>query len=199
MGNKIFKIDLHVHSSERSPCGKASEEAQIRAAIAAKLDAMVFTDHWQFVPPERLKRLNEKYAPFKIFGGIEVVADDEDFIVIGVRDKMLNQSGFSYADLHALVRKHNGFIALVHPFRYRNEIKADIERFTPDAIEIRSMNTPALAEQRIRELATRLAIPTLCDSDAHNTDAFGKYHNVLEKIPADERELIDLLTRGANC
>jgi len=193
MEKKIFKIDLHVHSSERSPCGRASEEAQIRAAIASKLDAIVFTDHWQFVPPERLQRLNEKYAPFKIFGGIEVVADEEDFIVIGVRDAMLNQPGFSYADLHALVRQHDGFLALVHPFRYRNEIKVDIERFKPDAIEVRSTNTPASAEQRIRELAARLGISTLCDSDAHNTNAFGKYHNTLEKIPRDERGLIALL------
>ncbi|MBI5031522.1 MAG: PHP domain-containing protein [Chloroflexi bacterium] len=199
MGDTIFKIDLHVHSSERSPCGKASEEAQIRAAIAAKLDAIVFTDHWTFVSAERLKQLNEKYAPFKIFGGIEVVADDEDFVVIGVRDRMLNQSGSSYADLHALVRQHDGFIALVHPFRYRNEIKADIERHKPDAIEVRSTNTLASAEQRICELAARLGIPTLCNSDAHNTDAFGKYHNTLEKTPADERELIELLKGRASC
>ena len=199
MEKNIFKIDLHVHSSERSPCGRATEEAQIRAAIAAKLDAIVFTDHWQYVSPDQLQQLNEKYAPFIIFGGIEVVADDEDFIVIGVHDKMLNQPGFSYADLYALVRKHAGFIALVHPFRYRNEIKANIERYKPDAIEVRSTNTPPSAEQRIRELAARLGIPTLCNSDAHNTDAFGKYHNTLEQIPADERELIGLLKRNTNC
>jgi histidinol phosphatase-like PHP family hydrolase len=185
-----MKIDLHVHSSERSPCGRATEEAQIRAAIKAKLDALVFTDHWQFVAPEHLARLNEKYAPFKIFGGIEVTADEEDFIVIGVRDPMLNKSGFSYAELHALVRQNAGFIALVHPFRYRNQIKADIEHLTPDAIEIRSMNTPASAEKRIRELAARLGIPTLCDSDAHTTDALGKYFNVLAKESSDEHELI---------
>ena len=188
-----MKIDLHVHSSERSPCGKASEQAQIRAAIKAKLDAMVFTDHWQFVAPEHLERLNEQSAPFRIFGGIEVVADGEDFIVLGVRDAMLNKSGFTYAELHALVRQHDGFIALVHPFRYHDNIQADIDRFRPDAIEIRSTNTPSSAEKRIRAVAARLQIPTLCNSDAHDTNAFGKYFNMLDQTPNDERELIALL------
>ena len=104
-----MKIDLHVHSSERSDCGKATEEAQIRAAIAAGLDAIVFTDHWQFVPLARLKRLNDQYAPFKIFGGIEVTADDEDFIVVGVRDPVLDldllmhNRLFAFSNLAALL------------------------------------------------------------------------------------------------
>ena len=95
-----------------------------------------------------------------------------------------------------LVRQYAGFIALVHPFRYRNEIKADIEHLPPDAIEIRSTNTPASAEKRIREIAARLNIPTLCDSDAHHTDALGKYFNELKKIPSDEKELIELIRSG---
>jgi histidinol phosphatase-like PHP family hydrolase len=191
-----MKIDLHVHSSERSPCGKATEEAQIRASMKAGLDGIVFTDHWQFVPVDRLKMLNEKYTPFKIYGGVEVTADDEDFIVIGVRDAMLEKTGFAYAELHSLVRKQNGFLALVHPFRYRSEIKADIERWNPDAIEVRSTNTPTRSEKHIREIAKRLAIPMLCNSDAHNTDAFGKYFNTLSQVAADEQELIAILRDG---
>ena len=191
-----MKIDLHVHSSERSDCGKATEEAQIRAAIAAGLDAIVFTDHWQFVPLERLKRLNDQYAPFKIFGGIEVTADDEDFIVVGVRDPVLEKRGYSYAELHARVRAHDGFIALAHPFRFHPGIRADIERFKPDAIEVRSPHTSESEEPRIREIATRLRLPMLCNSDAHTTDPIGKYFNVVGNGVVDERELLGLLKAG---
>ncbi|MEW5718860.1 MAG: PHP-associated domain-containing protein, partial [Chloroflexota bacterium] len=184
------------HSSERSDCGKATEEAQIRAAIAAGLDALVFTDHWRFVPPQRLQRLNDQYAPFKIFSGIEVTANDEDFLVVGVRDAALEKSGYSYAELHARVRAQGGFIALAHPFRFHSEIRADIERFKPDAIEVRSPHTPEAEAPRIREIATRLGIPTLCNSDAHTTDPIGKYYNVLARAPGDEQELIAILRNG---
>jgi histidinol phosphatase-like PHP family hydrolase len=65
-----MKIDLHVHCQERSACGKATEEAQVQAAIAAGLDAIVFTDHHRLMPLERLECLNQQYAPFRVFGGI---------------------------------------------------------------------------------------------------------------------------------
>jgi histidinol phosphatase-like PHP family hydrolase len=191
-----MKIDLHVHSSERSDCGKATEEAQIRAAIAAGLDALAFTDHWRFVPPQRLKRLNDQYAPFKIFSGIEVRADDEDFIVLGVSDRALEREGYSYAALHARVRAQGGFIALAHPFRFHSDIRADIARFKPDAIEVRSPHTPEREEARIRELAARLNILLLCNSDAHTTDPIGKYYNVVGNGVVDERELLGLLKAG---
>jgi predicted metal-dependent phosphoesterase TrpH len=192
-----MRIDLHVHSSERSDCGQATEEAQIRAAIAGGLDALVFTDHWRFVPLPRLKRLNEQYAPFKIFSGIEVTADDEDWIVVGIRDAALEKPGYAYAELHARVRAQNGFIALAHPFRFHSDIRADIERFKPDAIEVRSRNTPEREQARIREIAARLSILLLCNSDAHTTDPIGKYYNIVGNgVIADEEELTAMLRNG---
>ncbi len=112
-----MKIDLHVHSKERSVCGRASEEEQIRAAIDAGLDAIVFTDHHRLISAERLQQLNEKYAPFRIFGGIEITLDGEDVLILGVQDPALESMNWSYPSLHAFVRARGGFIALAHPFR----------------------------------------------------------------------------------
>lgn len=53
-----MKIDLHVHSSERSACGQAGEEEQIEAAMAAGLNALVFTDHGKS-PARRLSAANQ--------------------------------------------------------------------------------------------------------------------------------------------
>jgi hypothetical protein len=156
----------------------------------------VFTDHWTFVPEDHLMKLNRRYAPFRIFGGIEVSADGEDFIVIGVRDPRLGDRNLSYDELHSVVRLHNGFIALVHPFRFSSEITADIERLRPDGIEVRSTNTPVWAEQKIRNTAARLNLPLLCNSDAHHVTALGKHYNRLNRIPADESDLIVLLRTG---
>jgi hypothetical protein len=42
-------------------------------------------------------------------------------------------------------------------------------------------------------LAGEWNVPTLCNSDAHFTDGFGKFYNILEAMPRDEAELLDLL------
>jgi len=191
-----MKIDLHVHSKERSACGRASEEEQIRAAMAAGLDAIVFTDHHRLAPLERLAELNDRYAPFRIFGGIEINTNGEDVLVLGLHDAALESSKWAYADLHAFVREHGGFIILAHPFRYHPQVTIEVERFVPDAIEVHSINTSLKAEDRIREIASRLGIPVLCNSDAHSTDALGTHYNVLERTLSDEQEIMALLRLG---
>ncbi len=191
-----MKIDLHVHSKERSACGRASEEEQIRAAIDAGLDAIVFTDHHRLISPDRLQQLNEKYAPFRIFGGIEIAADGEDVLILGVHDPALESALWTYPALHAFVRARGGFIALAHPFRWHSTITLDLERFAPDAIEVRSANIPPDVEGRVRDLASRLGIPVLCNSDAHSTGPLGTYFNALERPPADEQDLVALLRSG---
>jgi len=191
-----MKIDLHVHSKERSACGRASEEEQIRAAMAAGLDAIVFTDHHRLVPLERLKELNDRYVPFRVFGGIEINTNGEDVLVLGLHDAALESSKWAYSDLHAFVREHGGFIILAHPFRYHPQVTIEVDRFIPDALEVRSINTPVAAEDHIREIASRLEIPVLCNSDAHSTDSLGTYYNALERTPSDEQEILALLRSG---
>jgi predicted metal-dependent phosphoesterase TrpH len=178
-------------------CGRASDEEQIRAAIDSGLDAIVFTDHHRLISSERLQQLNEKYAPFRIFGGIEITtADGEDVLVLGVRDPALENLAWPYPSLYAFVRARGGFIALAHPFRRHSDVALDLDRFAPDAIEVRSINTSPNAEGRIRDIASHLGIPVLCNSDAHNTGQLGTYFNTLERPPADEQDLVAMLRSG---
>jgi predicted metal-dependent phosphoesterase TrpH len=191
-----MKIDLHVHCQERSACGKASEVAQVQAAIAAGLDALIFTDHHRLAPLERLEALNEQFAPFRVFGGIEITAQGEDFLVLGMRQPELESPNWSYPALYQFVRQHDGYIALAHPFRYRPKIELDIGKYIPDAIEARSPNTPADREIHIREIAARLGVPVLYNSDAHSTERLGTYYIQLNDSPTDEKELITSLKAG---
>jgi predicted metal-dependent phosphoesterase TrpH len=197
--SSITNVDLHVHTSERSPCGTASEEQQIRAAIASGLHAIFFTDHHRLVPDERLDELNRAFAPFSIFGGIEVTSQGEDLVILGLRDPRLESSDWLYPDLHAFVRSNGGFMALAHPFRYGDQIKVNIEKFPPDAIEVHSPNTPVAAETRIRELASRLQVPVLCNSDAHSTERLGQYYNTLYHPVFNEQGLFAALRAGQFC
>jgi histidinol phosphatase-like PHP family hydrolase len=193
-----MRIDLHVHTIERSPCAESSEEEQILTAMDRGLDALVFTDHARLVPPEHVEALNREYVPFRIFGGIEItVQEKEDLLVLGVHDPLLESKKWTYPELHTFVRDRGGWIALAHPFRYHPDIAIDITQYPPDALESCSTNIVLPNQPRIREVAKQLGIPVVCNSDAHVTRSLGVGYNLLKEEPADEAALVRLLRAGA--
>ncbi len=190
-----MRLDLHIHSRELSPCASASEEEQIRAAMAAGLDVIAFTNHHRLVPAEHLADLNGIYAPLRIYGGVELTIDGEDLLVIGVHDPALESNHWNYPELHTFVRERNGLLILAHPFRYHPRIDLDLLSCPPDAIEIHSCNTPASYETEIRETALGLHVPVVSNSDAHVSHVIGSYYNIVD-APPDERIWFDCLRRG---
>jgi len=193
-----MRIDLHVHTIERSPCAVSSEAEQILTAMDRGLDALVITDHALLVPAEHIQALNRQYAPFRIFGGIEItVQEEEDLLVLGVHDPLLESLRWTYPALHTFVREHGGWIALAHPFRYHPDIVIDIAHYPPDALESCSSNIALSNQLRIREVAKRLGISWVCNSDAHATRSLGVGYNLLKEEPADEADLVRILRAGA--
>jgi predicted metal-dependent phosphoesterase TrpH len=203
-----MKIDLHVHCSERSGCAHSTEEEQIKTAIGKGLDAIAFTDHFKFISPERQAELNRKYAPFRIFRGIEVTLTgyQEDFLIFGMESLSLEEDGWIYPKLHAFVRQNNGYMVMAHPFRYNPEISPEILGLLPDAIEVRTMNTPAVAEQRILDVAAKYKLKMMWNSDAHVKEWLGSFFNVIDgkqQLPATDKGLPAFLraatiTRGGS-
>ena len=189
-----MKIDLHVHTSDRSPCATVSERNQILAAIQAGLDGIAITEHDQLAPREHLRSLNEQFAPFKIFTGIEVSSEEHHWLVLGIHDRAL-EGRWRYSELHGFVRERGGFIILAHPFRYQPEIKVDIENFPPDGIEVRSTNTPTQRAPDIEALAARLGLALFNNSDAHHPGAIGRFSNRLPRRANDDEELVEALRR----
>lgn len=192
-----MKIDLHVHTSDRSPCAKDNEIAQIEAAIASGLDAIFITDHWKLVPPRHLEDLNRRFAPFRIFGGIEIQIKYEDLLVLGVPDPILEQEKFEYPALREFVHQRGGFLVLAHPFRYTSTINLPIDTFPPDAIELFSHNTPVSADSKIRAIAQRNRVALLSNSDAHIRQNFGLFSNILFDGAHDEQAVFQQLRSGA--
>ncbi|MGC9399237.1 MAG: PHP domain-containing protein [Anaerolineae bacterium] len=192
-----MRIDLHVHTEERSLCGRSGEEAMVQRAIERGLGAIAITDHDRLVPPSRLAMLNAKYAPFRVFGGIEVSLGLEHVLVLGVQDPLLEQVRWSYAALHDFVERAGGFIAWAHPFRFRRCLRAEIAARPPHALEIYSHNTPGYAETQIRELAEEWGARMLANSDAHHVDELGSYYNELAGEPQDVAALVRMLRAGA--
>jgi predicted metal-dependent phosphoesterase TrpH len=192
-----MKIDLHVHSSERSGCGRSSEEEQIQAAIRRGLDGLVFTDHHKLVPASRLAALNEKYAPFRIFGGVEISLNvGEDILVIGLQEPALEEWQWRYEDLYDLVRARGGWLALAHPYRYRNMVHLDLTSCPPDAIEGCSCNVRVDNRKRIIKLAGQLGVPVICTSDSHDARDVGEHYVEFSSCVKDEQDLIRRLKAG---
>lgn len=186
-----MKIDLHVHCSERSSCSIATEKQHIQSAIEHGLDAIVITDHNKLVPMEHLKELNEKYYPFKIFGGVEIRTEPhgDDVLVIGPTDKILEEQKWTYEKLYKFVKTHGGFIALCHPYRYGNTVNIDIATFVPDAIEINSTNIGKCDKELIETLADRLKTKLIGNSDGHCHLHTAIYYNIIDAFPETEKEL----------
>lgn len=190
-----MRIDFHVHARERSACATMDEQSQIRAAISAGLDGLVFTDHSRLVPKERLADLNKKFAPFHIFTGIEIAADDEHWLVLGMHDATLEDPDWCFADLRAFVHSRGGFIILAHPFRTGPKIRVDLERYPPDGIEYHSTNTPKAREAEIMSIAAQYDMVSFSNSDGHNPGAVGKYYTEVIQCVANDQELIAALQR----
>ena len=188
-----MKIDLHVHARERSNCATVDEAGQIRAAMAAGLDGLAFTDHHLLASKEHLALLNKQYAPFRIFTGIEVEADQEHWVVLGVHEHALESPGWRYPDLLDYVHSRGGFIILAHPFRYTSEVRVDLENQPPDGIEYRSTNTPQAREAEILSIAARCGMAAFTNSDGHRPGAVGKYFTVLPEYGKNDQDLLKIL------
>jgi predicted metal-dependent phosphoesterase TrpH len=190
-----MKVDLHVHACERSRCAISGEEDMIRQAIACGLDGLAFTDHHKLVPPARLAELNARYNPFIIYHGIEITADQEDWLVLGVADAASEREDWHYPELAAFAHRRGGLVILAHPFRYEPCVHVDLAACPPDGIEVRSNNTPLAREGEIRALAQQHHLALLNNSDAHRTSALGAYYNVLPAPLDGDAGLVASLTR----
>jgi histidinol phosphatase-like PHP family hydrolase len=163
------------------------------AAMMAGLDGIAFTDHHRLVSRVHMENLRQRYTHIKLFTGIEITADREDWLVLGVYDPRLESNEWNYPDLRRLVQDLGGFIALAHPFRYRTFVNVDLAACPPDGIELHSYNTPPAREADIRDLARQHQLRLLQNSDSHWNATIGQYFNTLPDVLDGDADLVRLL------
>jgi predicted metal-dependent phosphoesterase TrpH len=190
-----MKVDLHLHTSERSFCAVATASQQLQAAVQAGLGAVAVTDHEQLVEPALRHEWHERFAPLLVLPGIEISLA-EDILVIGVEDPQLETRIWDWPDLHGFVRERGGLLIVAHPFRYRPEIRLDLDVWPPDALEAWSVNLRPGHAGRIEGEARRLGIPVVASSDAHATAPIGRFYNELETETRSERSILEAIRAG---
>ncbi len=192
-------IDIHMHTSRYSNCGRRRPEEMLEAAIAAGLDAVVLTEHHVFWPEDELRALRRAYPRLRIFRGMEVTSRDglADFLALGAPDPSSIERDLSPDAVVGLIHDQGGVAVLAHPFRNESTVPAQLLLDPPDAYERMSLNMPPFARQRASLLQSLLprAHPLMA-SDAHDVAGVGAYAILLKEEAANERELAAAICEG---
>lgn len=182
-------IDMHVHTSRYSACGKSTPEEMLKRAEQVGLNALVFTEHHMIWPRHELAVLRAAFPRILIFSGVEIeTMEGEDLLVYGVQDDFPCSRYLPATDVINLARQQGGYTTLAHPLRYRDTSEAVLDA-APDGIEVMSIHVLNYARRRIDHLAARYHLLPMAASDAHHTSALGYYAITLQE-PASTLQAI---------
>jgi len=191
-------IDIHVHTSTFSPCGRSTPDEMVISAREYGLEALVFTEHNILWPADRLAELQARHPGVRLFRGVEVTIDSGDHLLVyGVHDEDVLREGTDGAALAARVRRMGGAVVLAHPYRYGPSVPSFLSDHPVDGIEILSNNMLNYAHVQARALCARLGAHPVAASDAHHVDTVGLYALRLDEAVQSERALAVALRGGA--
>lgn len=191
MKDKGFYVQMHLHTSEASLCGRVSGADMARACRDAGYDLIFVTDHFfnantsvpRDIPwEEQVDRLFEGYRAAKRVGdriglrvlkGWETYTDGPEYLTYGLDEQFLLKNRdierLPKAEYLRRVREAGGFSSHAHPFRkadYIPEFRPDPEGL--DAVEVfngRHMD-PAFDVQA-KKFAARHKLRGTAGADAH--------------------------------
>jgi predicted metal-dependent phosphoesterase TrpH len=193
-----MRIDMHIHTSDWSD-GKATVEEMITAGIANGLDGVVITDHGRMLTREDQDRLRSKFSHFAIFRGAEVAVPGRDHIlVVGGEGDPLHEP-ISIEGIRDYAERTGAFTVLNHPFWLEPELHVDLDCWTPDAIDVLSMNIDSVHTDRFLDIARERNLPLIACSDAHDPRDVGLFHLNLDHRVDSEDELVEAVFEGAYC
>lgn len=190
----MMLIDIHVHTNRYSPCGRATPEEMVARACAVGLDGMVITEHHIRWSAGELAMLQAQFPAIKLFSGIEVSSPEmDDYLIYGVSDPDVWAPPIDPARLIPRVHAAGGVVILAHPYRYRPQAPAGLDRYPVDGVEVMSNNILNHAHIPARALAARLGAFTTAASDAHRTETLGLYALKIKRPIDDDGDLVAAL------
>ena len=198
-------IDLHVHTSDASPCSSAPVDAIIQEAQRIGLDGICLTDHNYFWDREQVEELQQRHG-FLVLRGNEITTDQGDMIVFGLHNDI--KGVIKLEELRAEVSRVGGFVIAAHPFRGFLTFGVGQLGLTPeeamarplfesvDAVEVLNSKSTSKENDFAAKVALRLDLPATGGSDAHEVSEVGIFATRFRQIIRDERELVEALKTG---
>lgn len=216
----MYKIEMHLHTSHSSPCGKEDADTIARLYAEAGFAGIVVTDHffnytcsqWSWNIPftdffpvftEGYHRLCEAAQPYglKIYRGAEVRfnTSTDDYLLYNYPDELLQDPGAVFTmgleKFYPLCRKAGAILVQAHPFRGKC-VPAD-PRFI-DGAEV--YNLKARGDSH-NDLALKFAAENphfirLSGSDFHQAEDTGRGGIITSELPENDSALAALLRSG---
>lgn len=185
---------MHVHTSRYSGCGKSSPEEMVACAEQVGLQALVFTEHHICWPQDELDALQARFPSVLLMSGVEIeTLEGEDLLIYGVRKEGILYRKMPAATAIRLAHEYGGFVTLAHPFRYVDQVTAELEREHVDGVEVMSIHILNYGRSLAQALCQKWQALPMAASDAHHVSALGLYAIRLAQPIRNEFELIAAL------
>jgi len=200
-----MRIDLHTHTSPRSPCSNIDPLDLVREASRLKLDGICLTEHQVLWQPEQIEEL-ARGAQIAIFRGNEFTTNQGDVLVFGYEQDVKDL--LTIQELRDRVVAAGGFMIAAHPFRgFKTfgigHLKMNVDQACEwkvfdfvDAIEVRNGNDSEEENDMAAQVAARLGLPGTAGSDAHEVNEVGKWTTDFEREIENEKQLVEELRAG---
>ena len=200
-----MRIDLHTHTSPRSPCSSVAPLDLVGEAARVGLDGICLTEHQVLWRPDEIAELAQA-TPVKIFRGNEFTTNQGDILVFGYEED--RKELLTIEELRDAVTAAGGFMIAAHPFRgFKTfgigQLQMTVEQAAGrkvfdfvDALEIRNGKVSDQENEMAARVAARLDLPGTAGSDAHRLDEVGKWVTDFEREIENEQELIEELRAG---
>lgn len=212
-----MKIDMHVHTSEGSPCAKSDAITIVNAYKKADYDAIVITNHYD---PDLLKDFGrtkreqiDRYllgyqnaffagaaCKINVMLGIEIRLEPrpEDYLIYGIDEHFLYEYPdlcfLSLKDLYELCHKYNALLYQAHPFRTPC-IPQNPEYL--DGVEYNQRPDSGNNNDKLKKWLKKYPdMKVISGSDCHDLDQVGFGGIVLNHEIRNEKELAFYLKIG---
>lgn len=211
----LYHYDLHVHTSNVSPCAHVQAEEVVRLYAQAGYTGIVITDHYydrffQRLEPlpwrDKIARYLEGYHLAKkageklgvdVFLGAEVKLNNSlnDYLVYGVNEEFLLEYPALYQleleQLYRLLRTNGMLLYQAHPFRnYMDRVDPALL----DGIEVFNGNPRHNSRNHLALVyAKAQGLKMVSGSDFHQIVDLASGGIILDDRPADNRDLVRAL------
>lgn len=209
-----MKIEMHVHTSEGSPCANVDAENIVKAYAQTDYDAIVITNHFDQdllkkfgkTDKERIARHllgyqksceTGKQLGIQVLLGVEIRLEPgvEDFLIYGIDEEFLYEHSdlcfLTQKELYDLCHSCGAVLYQAHPFR-----KPCVPQ-NPDYLDGVEVNQRPNGENNNEQLEAWLKnyphLKLISGSDCHDYDQVGFGGIILDRVIHSEKELAECL------
>jgi predicted metal-dependent phosphoesterase TrpH len=192
-------IDLHVHTSPRSPCSQIIPHALVAEAKRLGIDGLCLTEHHVLWDPSELADL-ARAGGIALFTANEITTDQGDILVFGYREPV--PGVIPIRDLHREVAAAGGLMIAAHPLRgfkvfgigslqltTEQAARRKVFQFV-DGVEVLNGRLNDAENGMAAQVAERLDLIGTTGSDAHELTELGRAVMLFEREILSEADLI---------